>query len=133
MQVCSSLKYRIACWSVLGFMAILTRPNHPIFSLVSQVYYCPCKLVGGRGYRSLIPLGGGSRTHSSVKKAILTGDGTSTACPVAVSPPVRINLENNYIVRELVLRQQELAARIDRKVPQLLPAGGHAADWRERS
>src|SRR6266481_640422 len=36
-----------------------------------------------------------------------------------------IDLENDYIVRELVLRQQVLAARIDGKMPRLLAARGN--------
>src|SRR6267378_4014699 len=44
-----------------------------------------------------------------------------------------INLENDNVVRELVLRQQVFSARIDRKVPRLLAARGNPPGRRESS
>src|SRR3981189_1246494 len=44
-----------------------------------------------------------------------------------------INLENDNVVRELVLRQQVFAARIDRKVPRLLATRGNPPGRRESS
>src|SRR5260370_1381486 len=44
----------------------------------------------------------------------------------------RINLENDNVVRELVLRQQVFAARIDGKVPRLLATCWNACYERER-
>src|SRR5712664_1032126 len=44
-----------------------------------------------------------------------------------------INLEHDNVVRELILRQQVFAARIDGKVPRLLPASRHVGDGSQRS
>src|SRR6266481_9839650 len=44
-----------------------------------------------------------------------------------------INLENDHVVRELVLRQQVFAARVDGKMPRLLATGGNPPGRRESS
>src|SRR2546430_12680700 len=44
-----------------------------------------------------------------------------------------INPENDHIIRQLILRQQVIAARIDGKVTRLLPASRNVGDERQRS